>query len=207
MAMVTCWAAAPRSHPEEYPVHVDSAPAAIGAEFLVHSLPTEKGMLLAGRYLVVEAGIYPHHHEPVAISAEQFRLIVNGRSLPDPDSAGTVSASMKYSDWEPRRGMQASGGMGPIVVGPQQPAGRFPGDPTAPGPVEQPTPQQDPTGAPAYEMTVDELVLHAALPTVTTRAPVDGCLFFHYDGKASKIRTIELVWQVPNAAPVTLKLR
>ena len=205
--MVALRAAAPRDHPEDYPVHTDSAQAAIGAEFLVHSLPTEKGMLLAGHYLVVETGIYPHPHEAVAISSGQFRLIVNGRQLPDPDSAGAVSASMKYSDWEPRRGMQAGAGAGPIVVGPQQPAGRFPGDPTSPGPVEQPTPRQDPTGAAPYEITVDDLVLHAALPTVTTRQPVDGCLFFHYDGKTSKIRTIELVWQIPDAAPVTLKLR
>ena len=56
-------------------------------------------------------------------------------------------------------------------------------------------------------MTVDDLVLHAALPIVAIRKPIDGCLYFQYDGKAAKIRTLELVWEAPNAPPVNLNLR
>jgi hypothetical protein len=206
-AIFAAWAAAPRAAPDDYPIHADSAQAGIGVEYLVHSVPTENGMLLAGRYLVIEAGIFPHQHEEIALAAQQFHLIVNGQALPDPDSPGAVAASMKYSKWDQQRGLQTIGSVGPVVIGPQQPEGRFPGDPSAPAPVERPTPQQDPTGAQPYQLTVDDLVLHAALPSVAVRKPIDGCLFFHYDGKAAKIRTLEVVWDAPNAPPVSLKLR
>ena len=178
-AMCAAWAATPRNAPEDYPLHGESADSAIGAEYLVHSLPTENGMLLAGRYLVVEVGIFPHKHTEVSVSPGEFHLIANGRMLPDADSAGMVAASMKYSDWEGQRGIQAVGGAGPIVIGPQQPAGRFPGDPNAPPPVEHPPASDDPAVGPPQALTIDELVLHAALPSAAVRTPIDGCVFFH----------------------------
>src|SRR5581483_12296407 len=53
-------AAEPRTAPSDYPAHIDSANAAIGAEYLVHSIPSEEGMLFAPAYLVVEVGFFPN---------------------------------------------------------------------------------------------------------------------------------------------------
>ena len=121
-------AAVPRTAASDYPTHTDSASAAIGAEYLVHSIPTEQQMLPAGRYLVIEVGVFPNRGQNATVSDVQFHLVVNGKRLHDAATPGTVAGSLKYNDWEQQRGLQSMGQMGPVVMGPQQ-TGRFPGDP------------------------------------------------------------------------------
>src|SRR5438309_2338488 len=55
----------------EYPAHASWPEFEIGAEYLVHSIPTDNGSLFARDYLVVEVAIYPGK-QPVMISDAHF---------------------------------------------------------------------------------------------------------------------------------------
>jgi hypothetical protein len=203
--VAAAYAAEPRPTPAEYPVHADSADATIAADYMVHSVPTEEGMVFARHYLVVDIGVFPHKGSAATIADTNFRLIVNGRSVGNPDSPGMVAAGIEYPDWEWNRRLEGIAQAGPVVVAPQQPA-RFPGDPTATHPLPQPQP--DDTGAPRAEhLSIDDLIAHARLPEGAFRKPVGGALCFHYEGKPKKIRTLELVWEPPAGQPVTLTLK
>src|SRR5579884_1580752 len=202
---VGAYAAEPRGAPADYPVHGDTAEAGIGVDYMVHSIPTEEGMLAARHYLVVDIGIFPHKGSDATVNAANFQMIVNGKPLRTPDSAGMVAASIQYPDWEQSRRLE--GQAGPVLIGPQQAPGRFPGDPTTPRPLPQPAPDENNGVATPPRLSIDDLVKHATLPEGAFSRPVGGSLCFQFDGKVKKIRTLELVWEPPTGQPVTLKLK
>jgi len=187
-AVFCAHAADPRSAATDYPAHAEWAGGSIGAEYLVHSVPTEQSMLFADNYLVIEVGVFPKNKQETPIPGITFHLMVNGKLRIDADAPGMVAGSMSFS------GLPGQNG-------------HFPNDPT----VQQPLPRPPNPGAgtnsePTEPLTVDDLLKHAALPA-TAAKPAGGLLFFPFEGKTKKIRTLELVWEPPNAEPVTLKLR
>jgi hypothetical protein len=104
----------------DYPAHASWQRFQIGAEYMVHSIPTEKGALYARDYLIVEVAISPSKR-PVAISSGAFTLRVNGKkTVLSTESAGFVAASLKYADWEQRHPVMtgtAQVGDGTVIVG------------------------------------------------------------------------------------------
>src|ERR1700682_4609450 len=121
----------PREKASDYPEHAKLADREIGIEYLVHSIPVERGVLVASDYLVVEVAVFPLTLAGVAVSSGQFTLRINGKKTPVySQSTGMVAASIKYPDYErtrPRLVAEA----GPVIIGAPRPVARFPGDPSS----------------------------------------------------------------------------
>jgi hypothetical protein len=194
---------APRSKAADYAAHVSLTGMEIGAEYLLHSIPTENGFYIAKDYLVVDVGIFPSTLEKIKISSGQFQLRINhGQPELLADTPGSVAGSVKYPDWEQQRKATVIGQAGPVIVGAPQQTGRFPGDPTG-QPIPIPAPERpDPSGAePRAPKSVDEMIAHAALPEFATERPAKGCLFFHYRGKTKSIHSLELIYDGGEGRP------
>jgi hypothetical protein len=196
--------AQPREKASDYPEHVKLADREIGAEFLVHSIPVERGVLVASDYLVVEVAVFPLTLAGVTVSSSQFTLRINGKKTPVfPQSTGMVAASMKYPDYEntrPRLVAQA----GPVIIGAPRPVARFPGDPSARRqPPVAPAPDAPDQGATEKEsqLPIEEQVKRAALADEHTTRPRRGVLFFPYQGKTKSIHSLELVFDPGEGAP------
>jgi hypothetical protein len=205
--LTLCAQDAPRSKVSDYPVHISLPAMEIGAEYLVHSIPGEKGEYFAKEYLVVEVAVSPAPRERLKISSGRFTLRVNNKASLLAQSAGVVAAALKYPDWEQRPQMIAQAG--PLIYGAPQ-SGRFPGDPTQPRPLPNPRGTGEADSANAQKepnLPVEEAISRAALPEGLTAEYVKGCLFFRFEGKLKSIKSLELIYDVGgNAPPATIRL-
>ena len=192
----------PKVKAEEYPVHGAAGAVTLGADYTVHSLSLAGDLFIAPDYLVVEVALYGKADEKFEVNAGRFTLRVNGKkSVLLPQSPGMVAASIKYADWEMRRGVEMSAGVGDadVVLGRPRPTERFPGDPR-PGQERLPQPPQAPEQENRSGMEKqakvkpEDAVVAAALPEGTVRGPVSGYLYFAYKGKAGKIKSLELLY-------------
>jgi hypothetical protein len=201
----TLWAQGPEGTPpkaraSDYPIHAQAGPAELGAEYLVRSIGTGDQMFVAGEYLVVEVAVFPGRRQTIDVSAGHFSLRINGKKQAlRAETPGTVAASIKYDDWEIRRRLEVSGGVGDrdVVFGAPRRSDRFPGDPRGPTRVPQPPRAPDPN-SPVQKpepMPLDEAVTRFALPEGRIQQPVSGYLYFYYKGKTKKIRKLELLYQ------------
>jgi hypothetical protein len=68
----------PKASATAYPVHAKFGDFAIGAEFLVHTIPGELGGLFAGDFLTIEAAFFGPKESRAEIAAGHFRLRING---------------------------------------------------------------------------------------------------------------------------------
>jgi hypothetical protein len=191
----------PRSKASDYPAHDTLPTMEIGAEYLVHSIPGERGGYFAKEYLVVEVAIFPAGKNGLKISSGSFTLRINHKSTLIAQASGMVAAALKYPDWEQRPQMTAQAG--PLIYGAPQ-SGRFPGDPTQPRPLPTPkVPDQSDSGnvEKQRDVPIDEAIAHAALPEGITREPVKGCLFFRFEGKLKSIKSLDLIYDPGAGAP------
>ncbi len=202
----------PKAQPSDYPTHaaLDSG-FAVAAEYLVHSILTPAGFLIADDYLVVEVAFFGKGKSKLNIGAGNFAVRINNREKSSiaPDSPGTVAASIKYPDWTQKPGVtpSASAGAGNagVVYGPAS-APRFPGDPTGGRPLPNPVPQTDPNvPAKPGEAPIEERVQAAALDEGDRVTPASGLIFFPFRGRIKSIKSLELIYQGP-AGTATLKL-
>src|SRR5713101_6561606 len=77
----------------DYPVHATAGTTAIGAEYLVHSIPADTQTFIASDYLVVEVAVFPALGEPVEIGTSNFTLRLNGKKEGIyPEAPGFVAA-------------------------------------------------------------------------------------------------------------------
>lgn len=188
----------------DYPAHTSTQRLAIGAEYLLHSIPAENGFVFARDYLVIEVALFPAQGESLRTSPEQFTLSINhGKSLVT-DSAGTVAGSIKYPDWEqhPTTMVQA----GPLILGGPSGVGRFPGDPTQDKPIPRPAgdPTADSSGMDQVPPAdIDETVARASLASGPIEKSAHGCLFFKYRKNTNKIRSLELIYDPGEGRPKT----
>ena len=174
----------------EYPAHAMWPQFEVGAEYLIHSVPAEKGAIYARDYLVIEVAVYPVK-APVTVLSAHFVLRVNDRkTVLYPESPGFVAAYVKYPNWSQDREVvgTAQVGDGTVMIGPRSPS-RFPGDPTVGSP---PRPEAHPNAEPRAPVNVEEMIARAALPEGETRVPWKGCLYFAFDGKLKSIHKLEL---------------
>jgi hypothetical protein len=198
----------PRAKVSEYPVNGKVGELEIGAEYMVHSFGADQ-IFLADDFLIVEVAVYPPKRTDVVVDARKFTLRLNGKKdvlLAQP--SGMVAASIKYPDWQRKPQVIAGGGIGDqgIILGQPPSVERFPGDRRA---ERGPAPPRVPTGnSPTPTEPVDpaELVQKVALPEGKTNWPVSGYVFFPYRGKASKLKSVELIAEF-GSEPVVLRLK
>jgi hypothetical protein len=198
----------PKAKASEYPVNAKAGEIEVGAEYMVHSFGADQ-ILLADDFLVVEIAVYPTKRTAVEVDARKFTLRLNGKKdVLLAQTPGMVAASIKYPDWQHNRRVVLGGGMGDqgIILGQPPSVERFPGDRRAErGPAPPRVPADSATG-PTEPVDVAELVKKVALPEGKTNWPVSGYVFFPYRGKASKLKSVELLAGF-GSAPVVLRLK
>jgi hypothetical protein len=197
---------------ESYPAHASLGNVTLGAEFLVHAIPTANGSYFSKEYLVVDAAFFPALPARLDLSASHFTLRVDGKKnvilTQDP---GMVIRSIESPEWTDRINPQLAGGAGigdsTVIFGPRARTGRFPGDPTVRQPPISVPPAQ--TSHDGTEKTPppppDKQIEAAAMPETERSLPISGLLFFAYKGKAEKIKSVELIYDGP-LGKTTLKL-
>jgi hypothetical protein len=202
--LLICWAGVawagtdPKRKPDDYEVHARLAKLDVGAEYMVHSFSGGGQTFIVDDYLVVEVALFPEKGDKVTANAGEFTLRIDGkRAIAVP--ASMVVNSMQRRQWRQPRGVQATGGVGDKVVilgGPpnqrppygEEPQRRLPAPPRAPEP-------DNPSGMPpAEKVNSEDLVVGTALPEGTFAGPVSGYLYFAFNGKASKIKTVDLLY-------------
>ncbi len=193
----------PRPKSEDYPAHVPTGQAVLGAESLVRSFSAQGQTFLIPDHWVIEVAVYPERGRSFLLAAGHFALRINGKkSLLLPQTPAMVAASLKYPDWERRPELVVGGGVGDrgVIVGPRDPVERFPGDPR-PRQSRLPVPPRVPAGVPGVEKEVgprpEELVVEAALQEGEISQPVAGYLYFFYKGKPRSVRKLELLYEGP----------
>jgi hypothetical protein len=200
----------PKPTAEEYPVHAAAGRDQLGAEYMVHSFSSGEQMFIAENYLVVEVALIPPKGDQVHVETTRFSLRVNGKKPLQPENPAAVVASLKHRDWQLPRGPQGGIGIPGIGVGfPRQQGGPFPGgnDPNNPnGNGRLPAPPRAPDGdsnTPKKEpVNAEDILMKTALPEGTYKGAVSGFIYFPWRGKASSIKSIDLLYD-----DVTLKLR
>jgi hypothetical protein len=199
----------PRASAAEYPVHTEVGKLTLGAEYLVHSIPTVKGVLVSGDYLAIEVALFGPSLTAIEFRADHFHLRINGDKYPlMTQSPGMVAASMKYPDWEQRKTVTASAGSGNgnVIYGPQA-APRFPGDPAGRQiPIPRPPEPENRSGQEREpSVPLEEQIQKLALPEGKYAPPLAGLVFFPFRGKMKSIKSLELLYEGP-AGKATLKL-
>jgi hypothetical protein len=185
----------PRTKAADYPVHVQLDAVTVAAEYLVHSLPTPQGTLIATDYLVVEVAFFGPPMSRLRMSPDNFVLRINGRRDPLPTQPpGMVSQSIKYPNEHP--GLTAVGsvssGDGTVTVGPRPPPSQFPGD----GKDRQPTGQPPVTIVEKENQdTIEARVQNASLPEAEKPLPRSGLIYFPFRGKIKNIHSLELMYE------------
>ena len=200
-AIAAAQGTSPKASAAEYPVHAELGKLTLGAEYLVHSIPTPKGVLVSGDYLVIEVALFGPSLTAIEFRADHFRLRINGEKYPlMTQSPGIVAASMKYPDWEQRPTVTASAGNGNgnVIYGPQQ-TPRFPGDPNGrqiPIP-RAPEPENRSGQEKESPQPLEEQIQKLALPEGKFPPPLAGLVFFPFRGKMKSIKTLELIYEGP----------
>jgi len=192
----------------DYPFHAMSDKVAIGADYLIHSIPAGDQTLLAKDFLVIEVAVFPAFAESVTIDGNTFTLRLNGAKVPLASIApGFVAASLKYPDWEQHPTTQVAGGVGNagVTIGPPTVA-RFPGDPNASHPLPRGPSHEERNGVDRTEPeSADDVIARTALLEGRTDHPVSGFLYFPYKGKIKSLKSIDLIYQSKDGS-VILKL-
>lgn len=187
----------PKTSAEEYPVQAQSGENAIGAEYMVHSFSAGEQMYLAENYLVVEVAFFPPKGKSVDVEPGKFSLRVNGKKALPVQDPSMVAANLNHREWQSPRGPMAGIGMGGIGVGMGGPRTQapFPGgqDPNRlPAPPR--VPNDDPNVPAKERVKPEELLIQTALPGGAHRGPVSGFIYFAWQGKASAIKSIDLLY-------------
>jgi hypothetical protein len=196
----------PKTKAAEYPLHADAGKVSLGAEYTIHSFSGGHQTFVARDYLVVEVALFFARGERLMVNDGQFSLRINHKKdVLAPQAPEFVAASLKYPDWGNHPSVQA--GVGPIILGAPPQVGRFPGDPAGnPGPTQPRAPTDDPSGmGKEPQERAEDLVVRVALPEGEARVPVSGYLYFAYQGKTSRIRSLDLEYSGPGGS-VTLPL-
>jgi len=194
----------PKAAPGDYPVHAQLDTVTLAAEYLVHSLPTPQGTLIANDYLVVEVAFFGPSFSRLKMSPDNFTLRINGKGTPlSTEAAGMVSGSIKFPSTRPHLegGGSVGAGDGTISVGPRPPPSQFPGDGNDRVPANQPVTVK----SVETEANIDHRVQNVELPEGEHSLPRSGLLYFYYRGKIKNIHSLDLIYD-GTMGKATLKL-
>ena len=179
----------PRAKPTDYPAHAESEHLAIGAEYLVRSFSNGRQTYFVPGYLVVDTAVYPHGS--LVMNQSHFKLVMNQQTTLAPQAPNMVAYSLKN--------------IGYLDSGQTRGGSQFPGDSRG-NPPPQPTqapdplhPERDPNE------TADAALTRTALPEGETHSPQSGFLYFPFEGKTKKIKSLDLVY-TDDAGSLTVKL-
>src|SRR5580698_5491235 len=184
----------PKTKATDYPVHTQMGTVTLAAEYLVHSLPTPKGTLVANDYLVVEVAFFGPSFSRLKMSPDNFTLRINGKGEPlTTEPPGMVSGSIKFPGDRPHLESTASVGIGDgtVSVGPRAPPSRFPGD----GNDRTPTGQAPTLKEVDEEASIDYRVQNATLPEGEHALPRSGLLYFYFRGKIKNVHSLDLFYE------------
>jgi len=186
----------PKASASEYPITGRWANLELGADYLVHSFGTGEQMYLAENYLVVEIAMFPPKGDSVSVEYGAFSLRINGKKQAlFPLEPGIAAHNLNRRDPYQSRGPMADIGLGGIGVGTggQRGGSQVPG-----GPQDRrlPTPPRAQGNDDDLKPVVraEDILLRTALPAGTFKGPVSGFLYFPYSGKASGVKTAELLF-------------
>jgi hypothetical protein len=95
-AFVSAQGTSPQSAATDYPVHIALNDGfTMGAEYLVHSIPSPRGYYVVEEFLVVEIGVFGPKSARLNISADQFALHLNGlKTAIGPASPGIIASGI-----------------------------------------------------------------------------------------------------------------
>jgi hypothetical protein len=180
-----------RATAADYQAHADAGKVMIGAEFFQHSIPTPQGLLATEEFVVVEAGVFASNEARTTLSYQHFSLRVNGKkNAQASEPYSVIFKSLKDPEWEPPEpaGGAEKGGKTSINSsgGGIKAGGGAGSDP--PPVVHPPLKLQR-----EWELRVKK----EAFPEGDRALPQAGLLFFRYGGKASKISSLELIYDGP----------
>jgi hypothetical protein len=183
----------PKTKAADYPVHQQMDAVTLAAEYLVHSLPTSKGTLIASDYLVVEVAFFGPSFSRLKMSPDNFKLRINGKGEPlSTEPPGMVSQSIKFPSAHPHLETAGSVGVGDgtVSVGPRAPPSQFPGD----GNDRTPTGQPPTIKTIEEDNNIDHRVQNATLPEGENSLPRSGLLYFFFRGKVKNIHSLDLFY-------------
>jgi hypothetical protein len=183
----------PKTRAADYPVHVQMETVTLAAEYMVHSVPTPKGTLIASDYLVVDVAFFGPSFSRLKMAPDNFTLRLNGKGSPlTSEPPGMVSASIKFPDQSAHPRLTGGGsigmGDGSIGVGPRAPPSQFPGD----GNERTATPTVKEV---EQENSIDYRVQNATLPEGEHSLPRSGLVYFYYRGKIKNIHSLDLFYE------------
>jgi hypothetical protein len=197
----------PRDFPTQYTAHVKLASSAsgssiwVGADFHGHFVNTGSANYETPRYLVVEVALFGPTGKKVDVDPAQFLLTVNGSTL-TPQPPNLVSLTLKNPAFQERPRLEAEGGVGGVTASTGQPpvSPRFPGDsdPTD-NPVRLPRVDTDASRGSVQDEPVDpaEAIQRVGLDPGQHTTPIAGLLFYAWEGKLKKIKSIKLEYSGP----------
>jgi len=183
----------PKTKAADYPIHIQLDTVTLAAEYMVHSLPTPQGTLIASDYLVVEVAFYGPSFSRLKMSPDNFTLRINGKGVLTTEPAGMVAGSIKFPTERPHLETSGSVGIGDgtVSVGPRPPPTQFPGDGN-----ERTAPVQGPSVKTVdQERSIDYRVQNATLPEGEHSLPRSGLLYFYYRGKIKNIHALDLFYE------------
>lgn len=182
----------PRLKPTDYPAHGESPHVAIGAEYLVNSFSNGTQTYFLPGYLVVDTAVYPHG--ALLINHGSFKLRMNGKIILPVQAPNMVAYSLQNPDFvnATRATAAASAGNGgTVIIGESPTPSRFPGDRRTTQPPPQIGSGGDAGGQPA---AADVVAIKTALPEGEFHSPQGGFLYFAYEGKTKKIKSLDLLY-------------
>lgn len=96
-ALLLAQGTTPQSAAKDYPVNIALNDGfTLGAEYLVHSIPSPHGFYVIDDYLVVEVGVFGRQAAHMNVFAGQFSLQLTGQKMPKepiaPDAPGIVAS-------------------------------------------------------------------------------------------------------------------
>jgi hypothetical protein len=185
----------PKSKAADYSVHVQMDAVTLAAEYMVHSLPTPQGTLIASDYLVVEVAFFGPSFSRLKMSPDNFTLRINGKGDPlSTELPGMVVRSIKNPAESARPALTGTGsvgvGDGTVSVGPRPPPSQFPGDGNDRNSSGQPINRT----AAQMEGSIEYRVQNATLPEGEKSLPRSGLLYFYYRGKIKNIHSLDLFY-------------
>jgi len=188
----------PKASASEYPTQGRFGNVEMGADYMVHSFGTGEQMFIAENFLIVEVAFFPPKGESVLVETGMFSLRVNGKKeLLLPATPSMAASVMRQPQWQSQRGVMGGIDMGGIGVGtgypppgstgPGGPQQRLPAPPRAPDPDYPETTKKETERA-------EDVLIRTALFDGPAKKPVSGFLYFPYKGKASGVKSLELLY-------------
>jgi hypothetical protein len=186
---------------EDYEVHAVAHGVGIGAEYMVHSFSRGDKMFLAKNYLVVEVALFPPQDEKITVQNLDFALRVNGKKTGlAPESVSLVATSLQHPEWQepgPYGEATAQGGGSRVSIGGLPRTQPIPGTnpPGSEAPPRIDIPRNNPGGVEPERVKADVVAVETALVEGPHQAAFSGFLYFPYKGKATGVKTLELVYR------------